>query len=285
MAKQAKQPSIGGQAVIEGVLMKNGNKIAIAVRGPDKKIHVKKEKFVGAASKFKPAGWPFIRGSVNLVEMLIMGIHALNYSANESIGEKEEKITTWEFVGTTVIALAFAIGLFVLFPLWLTGITKTEGILFNLIDGLIRIAMFVIYVLLISLMPDVKRLFQYHGAEHKTVTCYEAGQKITLENVKKFTTVHRRCGSTFILIVLFVSILVFSLIVSDSFWVKMAGRLLLFPVIAGISYELLKLGAKFPNNFVLNIFVYPGLLLQKLTTRQPNKKQLEVAIKAFKAVE
>ncbi|MFH1064619.1 MAG: DUF1385 domain-containing protein [Candidatus Woesearchaeota archaeon] len=280
----AKKCSVGGQAVIEGVLMKNGNKVAIAVRRPDKKISVKKEKHPGIAKKIKFLGWPFFRGIVNLIEMMVLGIKALGYSANESLGEEEEKITKKEFAVTTVIALAMAIGLFVLLPLYLTKATKTQGITFNLIDGVLRVAVFVVYILVISLMSDVKRLFEYHGAEHKTVNCYEAGKKLTVANVKKYTTLHRRCGTTFLLIVLTISIIIFSMIVTDSFWIKFLARILLLPVIAGISYELLKLGAKFPNNILLNILVWPGLMLQKITTREPDNKQIEVAIKAFDAV-
>ena len=276
--------AVGGQAVIEGVMMKDGNRVAVAVRRPNKKISVKKIRFRSIASKVKFLAWPFFRGTVNLIEMLVIGIKALNYSANESIGEKEEKITKTEFVLTTAFALLLAVGLFILLPLYLTHFTKTEGVLFNLIDGAIRVAVFVLYIVAISFMKDVKRLFQYHGAEHKTVNCFEAGKKLTVANVKKYTTLHRRCGTTFLLIVLVISIIVFSLIVSDSFWIKFAGRILLLPVIAGISYELLKLGARFPRNFILNILVWPGLGLQKMTTREPDKGQIEVAIKAFNAV-
>jgi uncharacterized protein YqhQ len=276
--------NVGGQAVIEGVLMKNDEKVAIAVRKPDNKITVKKERWKSVSKKVKFLGWPFFRGTVNLIEMLVMGIKALNYSANESMDEEEEKISKTEFAITTLIAVAVAVGLFILLPLYLTKITRTEGIVFNLIDGLIRVALFVLYIIAISFMKDVRRLFEYHGAEHKTVNCYEAGKKLTPANVKRYTTLHRRCGTTFLLIVLVISILIFSLIVTDSFWIKFLGRILLLPVIAGIGYELLKLGARFPKNFLLNLLVWPGLALQKMTTKEPDKKQIEVAIAAFKAV-
>ncbi len=279
-----KKCSVGGQAVIEGVLMKNGDKTAIAVRRPDKKISVKKDKHKSISKKVKFLGWPFFRGIVNLIEMMVLGIKALSYSANESLGEDEEKITKKEFAVTTVIALAMAVGLFVLLPLYITKATRTDGVMFNIIDGVLRVAVFIAYILVISLMSDVKRLFEYHGAEHKTVNCYEAGKKLTVANVKKHSTLHRRCGTTFLLIVLTISIIIFSLIVTDSFLMKFLVRILLLPVIAGISYELLKLGAKFPHNIFLNILVWPGLMLQKITTREPGKKQIEVAIKAFNAV-
>jgi uncharacterized protein YqhQ len=275
---------IGGQAVIEGVLMKNTNKVAIAVRKQNNTITIKKETITPMSKKFKILGLPFFRGVANLIEMLVIGIKALNYSANESLGEAEEKITKKEFAVTAVIALVIAVGVFVLLPLFLTKLTETEGVLFNLIDGIIRVALFIIYVLAISLMTDVKRLFEYHGAEHKTVHCYEAGKELTVKNVKKFSTLHRRCGTTFLLIVLIISIIVFSLVVSENFWIKLGSRIILIPVIAGISYELLKLGARFPKNILLNLLIWPGLGLQKLTTKEPDNKQLEVAIKAFKAV-
>ena len=275
--------AVGGQAVIEGVLMKNEHRVAIAVRRPDNKISLRKIKFRSIGDKLPFMKWPFFRGIVNLVEQLVLGMKALNYSANEALGEDEEKIGGWEFAVTTVVAMGLAIGLFVLLPLYLTKITNAEGILFNVIDGVIRIALFVAYVGVISLMNDVKRLFQYHGAEHMTVNCYEAGKKITVANVKKFGTAHRRCGTTFLLIVLFVAIIIFSFVVTDSFWIKFGSRILLMPVIAGISYELLKLGARFDNWFV-RILVWPGMMLQRMTTRQPTAKQIEVAIKSFKAV-
>ncbi|NQU79453.1 DUF1385 domain-containing protein [Candidatus Woesearchaeota archaeon] len=276
--------TVGGQAVIEGVLMKNGNKIAIAIRKPNKQITVKRQRIRSLAKKFKLLGLPFVRGPVNLIEMLFLGIKALNYSANESMDEDESKISKSEFAITTIIAIAVAIGIFIILPLYLTKITGAKGVMFNIIDGLIRVCVFLIYITAISFMSDVRRLFEYHGAEHKTVNCYEAGKPLNPANVKKFSTIHRRCGTTFILIVLTISIIVFSLIVTDSFLVKMGSRILLLPVIAGISYELLKLGSKYPKNIILNALITPGLLLQKITTREPDKKQIEVAISAFKAV-
>ena len=276
---------VGGQAVIEGVLMRNKDKIAIAVRREDKSISVKKERVGMLTKKYAFLGLPFVRGTVNLIETLVVGIRALNYSANESINEEEEKITKSEMIGTTVFALVVALGLFLLLPLVLTKLLPTRNeFQFNIIDGVIRLVIFLVYVLLISMMSDVKRIFQYHGAEHKSVNCYESGKSLTLENVRKCSLVHRRCGTTFLLIVMAISIVVFSFIISDSFWVKFGGRIVLMPVVAGISYELLKAGAKYPRNILLRAMVFPGLMLQKLTTREPDDTQLEVAIKALQAV-
>lgn len=273
---------VGGQAVIEGVMMKNGSKVAIAVRRPDKKISVKKIRYRSAGDKYRFLKWPFFRGVVNLVEQLVLGMKALNYSANEAMGE-EDDIGGGEFAITTIVAIIIAIGVFVLLPLYLTKLTNTEGVLFNLIDGLIRILLFVGYIGLISLMGDVKRLFQYHGAEHKTVNCYEAGKKVTVNNVKKYSTAHRRCGTTFLILVLMVAIIIFSFVVTDSFWIKFGARIVLLPVIAGLSYELLKIGAKF-DNWLVRMLIWPGMMLQSMTTREPDKRQIAVAIKSFKTV-
>ena len=282
--KNSVTEGVGGQAVIEGVMMKKGPKIAIAVRKPNKKISVKTETLHGIGERVKFLKWPFIRGTVNLFEQLIFGIKALNYSANEAIGEDEEKITKGEFFWTILFAIVVAVGIFIILPLYLTKVTQTQGILFNVIDGVIRLGLFLLYIFGISFLADVKRLFQYHGAEHMTVHCYEAKKNLTVANVKKYGTAHKRCGTTFLLIVLIVSIFIFSLIISESFWIKLLGRLVLLPVIAGISYELLKLGAKYPKNIILNALSYPGMMVQKMTTRKPDNKQLEVAIKALKAV-
>lgn len=281
-----KHEHIGGQAVIEGVMMKNADKVAVAVRKPNNKISVKRMKYRSIARKkgLQWLGWPFFRGIIVLIETLVLGIKALSYSANESLGEEEEKISTKEMVLTILFAMLVAVGFFIVLPLYLTKLTQTQGILFNLIDGLIRVALFVAYVVGISFMKDIKRIFQYHGAEHKAVNCHEAGLALNYKNAKQFTTVHSRCGTTFILIVLVISIIIFSLIISENFWIKLAGRILLMPVIAGIAYELLRLSARYERNMILRALSAPGMWLQKITTREPNKKQLEVAIAALKKV-
>ncbi|MBW2963921.1 DUF1385 domain-containing protein [Candidatus Woesearchaeota archaeon] len=278
-----KSSSIGGQAVIEGVLMKNDSRIAIAVRRPDKKISVKKERMVPWAKKCRILGWPVIRGTVNLIEMMVIGIRALNYSANEALGE-DEQISGTESALTMIIAIALAVGLFVVLPLYLAKCTVTKADLINIIDGIVRLVIFFLYLWGISFMKDVRRLFQYHGAEHMSVHCLEHGEKLTVQNVRKYGTAHRRCGTTFLFFVLLVSIIIFSFIVSESFWVKLLGRIVLIPVVAGLSYELLKLGARFPNSTFISILVWPGMMLQRMTTRRPDKKQIEVAIKALEAV-
>lgn len=278
-------PAIGGQAVIEGVLMKNSDKIAVAVRKPDRKITVKEDKFNPITKKIRFLGWPFFRGSVILFEMLVFGMKALIYSANESAGEEDEKLSDAELFITVAISLILAIGLFFLLPVFLASkISDLEGVLFSLIDGIIRVSFVVLYMLAISFLRDVRRLFEYHGAEHKAVNCYENKEKLTVNNVKKYTTVNPRCGTSFVFYVLIVSILVFSLIPGDDMLVKFGSRIVLLPVIAGISYELLKINNRYRNNLLFRILIAPGLLLQRITTKEPNEKQIEVAIRALKKV-
>lgn len=273
--------AIGGQALIEGVLMRNKNLIGIAVRKPDGKIKTKTEKlnFLNRLKKII-----FIRGIIVLVETLYVGTKALIYSANEAGNEKEEKINKKEVFLSLFLSVIFALGFFVFLPLYLTKLIVSSGILFNIIDGFIRIFIFVLYIIIISFMKDIKRVFQYHGAEHMAVHCYENKDKLNIENCRKYSTVHPRCGTNFLFIVLILSILIFSLITSRSFLIKIFSRIVLIPVIASVSYEFLKLGAKFKNNLFLKILTKPGLLLQKITTRNPEKDQIEVAISALKLV-
>jgi len=286
-----KELHIGGQAVMEGVMIKTKKNLVIAIRKPNGKITTKKQKLKPLSEKIKFLRWPFIRGIVELIELLVIGVKALNYSANESVDKKEEKITSRELIITLVIAFAFAFLLFKFLPLLITKFIFNKGVigssrtLFNLIDGLFRIFIFLLYILIISKIKDVKRLFQYHGAEHKAVNCFEAGKKLTIENVKKYPTLHPRCGTSFIIIVLFVAILVFSIIKIDiNFWLLLVLRIPLILPIAGISYELLKLSDKFKNNKIINSITKPGLWLQKITTKQPNKKQIEVGIRAVESI-
>ncbi len=282
----------GGQAVIEGVMMRSTNHVSIAVRKPNNKISLKKDKLKPLGERCKILAWPFIRGVFNLGEMLIYGIKALNYSANESTEEEEEQLSSWHIALSLVIAFVFAIGLFKFVPLLLAQLAsntfafvKDHYIIFNLIDGFLKILLFVLYVLIISAMKDVNRLFQYHGAEHKAVHCYEAKKKLTINNVKKYSTLHPRCGTSFILIVLLLSILVYTFIPqSVSFLGKLGLRLLFLPVIAGISYEILRFAGKHCDHIIVKIIIWPGLAVQRITTREPDRNQMEVAIKALDSV-
>jgi uncharacterized protein YqhQ len=276
---------VGGQAVIEGVMMKGPTHYSVAVRKPNEKISLKVEECSSLTKKYKILNLPFLRGIVYLIEMLVLGLNTLTYSANESAEKEEEQLSGKEIFFTIAIALLFAVGIFIALPLFITkAIIQSNGILFNFIDGIIRVLFFVVYVLLISMMKDVVRLFQYHGAEHKAVNCYEKGLKLTVANAKKQTTRHARCGTSFIVIVLILSIFVFSLIVSPNWIVKFLGRLIFVPIIAGISYELLKVFAKNENNCIIKLLIQPGYWVQGLTTREPDEKQLEIGLKAIKAV-
>jgi len=271
--------SIGGQAVIEGVMMRSQNRLAISVRKKGE-IITKKENIKKRTGILR---WPLIRGIVNLVDMMVVGIKALNWSADQQLGKKE-KISKWEFFYVLAASMGFVILFFIVLPYYLTTfVSKNQGVLFNLVDGMIRIALFLAYLLLISSMKDVKRLFQYHGAEHKAVNCFEAGKKLSMENIKKYPTIHKRCGTTFILIVFMISIIVFSFIFSSRWYINIPLRISLMPVIAGISYEILKFSAKYDNIFTY-ILTLPGIWLQKLTTKEPTDRQIEVAVKSLKAV-
>jgi len=276
---------VGGQAVIEGVMMRNGDNIAIAVRKKDGSIKVKKEKYkIAHHSFFK---FPFIRGVVNLVDYTILGIKSLNWSANEAMDDEDEteKLSSWQIFGTILFSLCFALVLFLLLPLFLTGLlTSSHGFLFNLIDGGIRIVIFILYIYIISLMSDVKTVFQYHGAEHKSIHCLESGKKLTPENAQKFPGIHPRCGTTFIGIVLIISILFFSIVTHPSWFVKFLVRIIFIPVIAGVSFEILQFGAKHIKNKIVKAILWPGMMFQKLTVFEPNLKQLEVAIASLKGV-
>ena len=271
---------VGGQAVIEGVMMRCGNKVNTSVRKGNQIISKRKN----LRKKNKILKLFLIRGIVNLYEMLKIGMWSLIWSADQQT-EKDEKISKKEIAFSLSFAFLFAIFLFVAVPLYLTKIMyKEHGIIFNIIDGIIRIIIFFIYIYAISFMKDIRRVFQYHGAEHKAVNCYEAKKKLTVENIKKFSTFHPRCGTSFIIIVLIISIIVFSFITSQKWFYKFTFRILLLPVIIGLSYEILKLADLLKDNLLFNIINKPGLWIQKITTKEPDKKQIEVAINSLKKV-
>lgn len=290
--KPHKDFSVGGQAVIEGVMIKSDSKVSIAIRLPNGKIKVKNHNVGSFIDRHKILKLPFIRGITNLIQILYIGMWSLFYSANQQVDDNEkEKITPLNLVLSIVFALVFAFLLFKLLPLGITKLLQANNLIgtnrfvFNMIDGVLRILIFVAYILVISWMKEIKVLFQYHGAEHKGVNCFEAGKKLTVQNVKKFSTIHRRCGTSFLLLVLLIAILVFSLVPVDlPFLVLLVYRIPLILPIASIAYELLKLGAKYPRNPVFMLLVKPGMLLQKITTREPDKKQIEVAICALNSV-
>lgn len=277
-----KLKEIGGQAVIEGVMMKSKKRIVTSVR-IGKKIISKKREFVPVTELSRFYRLPIIRGIIGLFEMLVVGMQELTWSADQQTDEKEGKLSGFQLVLTFAFAILAVIVMFVVAPYYLTKVFVQEvNIVFNLIDGAFRVLIFIIYLLAIGLMKDMRRVFQYHGAEHKTVNCYEAGKKLIVSNVKKYSVIHPRCGTSLIVFVLIVSILLFSLIKSEHTYINIPIRVLLIPVIAGIAYEIVKLASRFRRNIILRILVWPGLMTQKLTTREPNEKQIEVAITSLK---
>ena len=270
---------VGGQAVIEGVMMRNKERFAVAVRLKNGSIKVLKQK----SSKYpKLFSYPFIRGIVGLLYALYDGIKALMWSSNQQLEEKEQ-LTKREIIGTIIFSLLFAVAFFVIVPFFSARLISPEGFLFHALDGLFRVVLFLGYLLLISFLKDVKTLFKYHGAEHKTIYCYENKQRLTVENVKIYSRFHPRCGTSFIFIVLLLSVFLFSLI-EGSAAVKLASRILLLPVIAGIGYELIKLSGRYSKKVLVKILISPGLWLQRITTKEPTDQQLEVGIAALNAV-
>ncbi len=277
----------GGQALIEGVMMRGRDSLAMAVRKSNNDITCKIEPINSIGNKYKILKWPFLRGTVALIESLVLGIKALTYSANESAETEEEELTKGEIIFTIALSLGLGILLFFLTPAGLAHLLKsvsTDPLIQNLIEGIFRIGIFVLYVVGISLIKDIQRVFQYHGAEHKVIHAYEAGEPLRVENCRKFTTLHPRCGTSFLLIVMVISILVFSLISVEVLWWRLLSRVLLLPVIAGISYEFLKFAGKHAAHPVVKVLNWPGMMLQKLTTREPDDSQLEVAIRALEKV-
>jgi len=284
----AERINVGGQAVLEGVMMRAPRSMAIAVRRPTGEITVKREEVPPLSERYPIVKLPVLRGAVALFQSLIMGISALNFSANEALaeGEEKEELSAWAMGGTMAVALGFGVLLFFVLPLYLTKllvpIIGTSNLIFNLVDGVIRVAVFLLYIVSISRMSDIQRVFQYHGAEHKTIFAFEAGEELTAAAVSRFSRLHPRCGTSFLLIVMLVSIVIFSLIPKLwPFWMKAGARVVLLPVIAGVSYEFLKWSAKNDASAFVKLIIAPGLALQRLTTREPDESQIEVAIRSM----
>jgi uncharacterized protein YqhQ len=285
---------VGGQAVIEGVMMRSPKGYSVAVRRQDGTVKIMKNVLQTVGEKWKIFKLPILRGVGTLGQALVLGVRALRFSAEEALAEENAKkqvksdptkTTGWLIAGNLVLALGINITLFVVLPLFITRAVQTEtgfesSILFNLIDGFFRVFVFVTFLYLVSWMKDMKRVFEYHGAEHKTVYNFESRQELNVETAQKFSTLHPRCGTSFLLIVMVISILVFSVAHFDSFTGKLVSRIALLPLIAGISYEIIRYSAKHPKS-VLRFVTLPGLLLQKITTQPPDDTQVEVAIRAL----
>lgn len=283
----SKPVQYGGQAVIEGVMMRGPRECAIAVRLPEGEIEVTRMKLNSWAAK-PILKLPLIRGFVALVDSLIVGIRSLTFSANRSMGEEgEEELGFWEMALTVGFALALGLLLFVGLPTGAAHLLqgRVSGTVWqNLLEGAIRLVVFFLYILLISRLGDIQRVFQYHGAEHKAIFTHEAGQDLTVENARAFSRLHPRCGTSFLLIVVMVSIFVFAFVGLYPLWWRLLSRMLLMPLVAGIAYEVLKFSARRIESPRLRWLFVSGLLLQRLTTREPDDGQLEVALAALKGV-
>ena len=277
----------GGQALIEGVMLCGRKTMAIAVRKPNGDISCKVEEMNQLKDRYRFLQWPLIRGCYSMVHSLVMGFQALTYSANESAEDEEEELRPIDVVVSVGMALVLGIGIFFVLPVILAHLASnvvTSSFMQNLLEGLIRVGIFLLYLVGVTQMKEIRRVFQYHGAEHKTIHAYEHDEVLEPQNCVKYTRLHPRCGTSFLFIVMIISILVFSFLGVDNFWWRVTSRILLLPVVAGISYEFLKFSAKHLDNKVIYALALPGILLQKLTTKEPDEEMLEVAIVALQKV-
>ena len=293
-----KKISVGGQAVIEGVMMRSPEYVSVAVRKPDGRILVKREAFLSWTKRFKVMGWPFVRGGVTLIESMVLGIRALNFSGEVAMTEEErekaknkaesKKDGAWQrfTMGATVVfALGLGLLLFFYVPLLLTDWVGVgdSGLMFNLVDGGFRLVIFLLYLFLISRWKEIRRVFEYHGAEHQSIFAFEDGKELVPENASAYTTHHPRCGTSFLLVVMLVSILVFVFLGRPHTVSDRLIRLLFVPVIGGLSYEIIRLSAKPSGRWLALSLTAPGLWLQRITTQRPDTSQLEVALAALKS--
>jgi len=283
--KEKEEPSLafGGQAVIEGVMIRSKKHMVTCVRQPNGEILTSVEEIKPLSDKHKVLALPFVRGIVALFETLYLGIKSLYFSANASL-EEEEELTPKEIALAFGLALALAIFLFSILPFLLTSFLNLGGVVFNVVEGVIRLAILLLYLASISFVGEFRRVFQYHGAEHTAINAYEAKVELNVSNAKNFSRFHPRCGTSFILIVTLISILLFSIMPSLDFFTRLAYRVLLIPVIGAISYEALKLSDRYRKSKIMKVLIAPGLGLQYLTTRKPDEKMIEVALEAVKKV-
>jgi len=287
-AKKGKgEPSLafGGQAVIEGVMIRSKKHMVICVKQPNGEILTKTEEIKSLSDRYRVLKIPFLRGIVALFETMYLGVKGLYFSANVSLEEEGEKIGPKEMAVTFVLAMALAIFLFSIVPFFLATRFNFKGLIFNAVEGLIRIAIFLLYLVVVAFVREFRRVFQYHGAEHMAVNTYEAGVELNVTNAKKYSRLHPRCGTSFIFIVLLISILLFSLMPSQDFATRLSYRILLVPVIASISYEILKISDRYKESNIMKILTMPGLGIQYLTTRKPDEDMIAVALKAVQEVD
>jgi uncharacterized protein YqhQ len=284
LAQKKEEPSLafGGQALIEGVMMRSRTHVVMCVRQPNNEILTHTEEINSLSKRYKILGFPFLRGIITLFETFYLGVKGLYFSAN-TVLEEEEKFTYKEFAVVVVMALALA-SFFFIVPYLLITLFGLTGMFFYIAEAVLRLTMFLLYLILVTMWGEFKKILQYHGAEHKTISAHEAGVPLNITNVKKFSRLHPRCGTSFIFIVFLVSILLFSIMPDLGFVAKLAYRVLLIPVIGAISYELLKLSDRYKGSMIMRILTMPGLAFQRLTTREPDDDMMEVAIKALNEV-
>lgn len=290
--KGKKEPSLafGGQAVMEGIMIRSKDHLVICVRQPNEDIVTKTEELHSLSEKYSFLKLPFVRGILALFETLYSGIKGIYFSANaafgEESGEEEENLSSLQIVIVIIVSICLSILIFSVTPFFLTSLLNLGGgILFNITEGVVRLSFLLVYLAVISLFGDFKRIFQYHGAEHTAINAFEAGVELNVKNASKYSRFHSRCGTSFLLIVTLISILFFSLFPSSNYWIRLSYRVVLIPFISAVSYEVLKLSDRYKDSSIMKVLVAPGLLLQRLTTRQPDDKMIEVAIKAVKEVE
>lgn len=280
LVARSEEPSLafGGQALIEGVMIRSRKHVVMCVRQPNNEILTHVEELNPISQRYRVLRLPLLRGIVALIETLYLGVKGIYFSAN-AVLEEEEEFTYREFA----IAIAMALGLaslFFIIPFLLTDLLGLTGVAFNIVEAVVRLAIFLLYLALVAMWGEFKRVLQYHGAEHKAINAHEAGVALNVMNMKKFSRLHPRCGTSFIFIVMIVSILLFSIMPDLGFFVRLAYRVVLIPLIAAISYELLKLSDRHKNSAIIKILTIPGLVFQRLTTREPNDDMMEVAAKA-----
>jgi uncharacterized protein YqhQ len=289
--KEQKEPSLafGGQAVMEGVMMRSKDHMVVCVRQPNNEIVTKTEELHSLSEKYRFLKLPFLRGILALFETLYAGIKGIYFSANAAFGEdedEEEVLNPKEIAVVVAVAICLSILLFSVTPFFLTSLLNLGGgVLFNIAEGVVRLSFLLAYLVVVSLVGDFRRIFQYHGAEHTAINAYEAGVELNVESARNYSRFHARCGTSFLLIVTLISILFFSLMPRADYLVRLSYRIVLIPVISAVSYEILKLSDRYRESRIMKVLVAPGLALQHLTTRQPDDDMIEVAIKAVKEVE
>jgi uncharacterized protein YqhQ len=289
LSKGKKEPSLafGGQAVMEGVMIRSKKHVVVCVRQPNDEILTKTEEIHSLSEKSRILKVPFVRGILALFETLYIGVKGIYFSANAAFGDEEEEVSfsAKEIAVVVAVALVLSVLLFSVTPFFLTSLLNLGGgVVFNIVEGIVRLSFLLVYLAAVSRIGDFKRVFQYHGAEHAAINAYEAGVELNVENARRYSRFHARCGTSFLLIVMVISILLFSLMPNLGYWVRLAYRILLIPLIASVSYELLRLSDRYKHSQIMKVLTAPGLALQQLTTQPPEDKMLAVALKAVKKV-